>query len=506
MKKKRIFVVVSIIFILLLLLLLFLAYHNNSITVFNASNDTYENIIDQFASGEITYGSGTQSIQDLSSKRNNSILTFNEAIEKIDQLKTSKQQYEIGVSNMGSDDFKAISALSKVSEQDTENYSLAQNNIILITEQYIEQADTLVKQYFYEEAISLLESIKEFSNKDKIDNKINEYKLEVQSLELYEDRITHIFFHSLIAVNELAFDGDYMEEGYNYWMTTTSEFKAILNELYEKNYLLIDIHMLYDTKIENGEKRVFKKDLYLPKGKKPLVISLDDQNYYEYMQTDGFADCLVLDDDGNVATKTYIPEKGYVVERDNDCIPILDVFVENHPDFSYKNAKGIVGLTGYEGILGYRTDKLDAPDYEEKVKEVTKIVERLKETGWIFASHSYGHIDVAKSSMNLVKEDTEQWEREVGSIVGPTDVYIYPYGSFVTDNSQKLEYLIDSNFNIFCDVCVYRNLIFYDNSIMMNRINLDGYRMMVTPEKIDYLINSEQVLDKDRPLIIDTLG
>ena len=37
-------------------------------------------------------------------------------------------------------------------------------------------------------------------------------------------------------------------------------------------------------------------------------------------------------------------------------VPLIDSFVKEHPDFSYKGAKGIIALTGYNGILGYRTD------------------------------------------------------------------------------------------------------------------------------------------------------
>mgnify|MGYP000718429092 FL=1 len=33
-------------------------------------------------------------------------------------------------------------------------------------------------------------------------------------------------------------------------------------------------------------------------------------------------------------------------------VPLIDRFVEEHPDFSYRGAKGIVALTGYNGILG----------------------------------------------------------------------------------------------------------------------------------------------------------
>jgi hypothetical protein len=40
----------------------------------------------------------------------------------------------------------------------------------------------------------------------------------------------------------------------------------------------------------------------LPKGKKPIILSVDDVNYYAYMKRDGQVFKLILDDTGNVAT------------------------------------------------------------------------------------------------------------------------------------------------------------------------------------------------------------
>ncbi|WP_279402877.1 hypothetical protein [Arthrobacter sp. JCM 19049] len=40
--------------------------------------------------------------------------------------------------------------------------------------------------------------------------------------------------------------------------------------------------------------------IMLPKGKKPLVLSIDDVSYYEYMDGDGFADKLIVTDEGKV--------------------------------------------------------------------------------------------------------------------------------------------------------------------------------------------------------------
>ena len=65
---------------------------------------------------------------------------------------------------------------------------------------------------------------------------------------------------------------------------------------------------------------------------------------------------LVVDENGKIRNE-YIEDDGSVSVGDYDMVPLIDRFVEEHPDFSYRGAKGIVALTGYNGILGYRTDQ-----------------------------------------------------------------------------------------------------------------------------------------------------
>ena len=83
-------------------------------------------------------------------------------------------------------------------------------------------------------------------------------------------------------------------------------------------------------------------------------MSVDDVSYYEYMTGHGFASKLVVGEDGT-PTSEYTNPDGSLSYGSYDVVPILDDFVETHPDFSYRGAKGIIALTGYEGIFGYRT-------------------------------------------------------------------------------------------------------------------------------------------------------
>jgi len=97
-----------------------------------------------------------------------------------------------------------------------------------------------------------------------------------------------------------------------------------------------------------------------PPGKKPIIISIDDLNYYDYMIENGNVFRLILDENGDIATYSVSPKGEAVISYDNEIIPILDNFIKEHEDFSLQGAKGIIGLTGYQGILGYRTNDVDS--------------------------------------------------------------------------------------------------------------------------------------------------
>jgi hypothetical protein len=291
----------------------------------------------------------------------------------------------------------------------------------------------------------------------------------------YTGPIRHIFFHPLIVFPERAFDGDYMEKGYNNWFVTVKEFSLILESLYSKNYILIDINSLFDITTQDGQTTVKKKDLMLPEGKKPIVLSIDDLNYYEYMKEHGNAEKLVIDSDGNFKVLVRDSE-GNLSLSNEEIVPLVDEFVEKHPDFSFNGAKGTIALTGYEGILGYRTHELDSPDYESEKKDALKIVSLLKEKGWNFASHSYGHLQYGTISQQKFERDVNRWRDEVEPLIGPTKILIYPFGNRVVEkeNDPKLKYLMDAGFRVFCAVGPDGVIKYNGTFATLDRKSVDG--------------------------------
>ena len=261
----------------------------------------------------------------------------------------------------------------------------------------------------------------------------------------YDGVVEHLFFHPVVAYPELAFDGDSKSDGIDDWMVTAGEYLKILESVYEKGYVLVDIADCWSEQTdESGQTRMVKNTLYLPEGKKPLILSYDDVNYYEYMLTNGFTYKLIIGEDGKLWSWGLDPQGNEVVSRDLDAVTILDKFVEEHPDFSPFGAKGCLSLTGYEGILGYRT-QTDSKSWtaeqeanrQKEIEAVKPIVAELKRTGWTFGSHTWGHISLNTRTKDVVTADMQKWFDEVGSLVGETPVLFYPFGGRLDGDDVK---------------------------------------------------------------------
>ena len=124
-------------------------------------------------------------------------------------------------------------------------------------------------------------------------------------------------------------------------MTTIDEFNKITQSMYEKGFVLIHLD---DIAKVNEQGIMVPQEIMLPPGKKPFVLSQDDVSYYHYMDGDGMASKLVIDENGDVKTE-YVEADGSITVGDFDMVPLIDRFVEQHLDFSYRGAKGTIALT-----------------------------------------------------------------------------------------------------------------------------------------------------------------
>ena len=420
-----------------------------------------------------------------------------------------------------------VSSVPATTETDSENGVISLDNASAPADDSLEgviaQAKLLADGYDYDGAINLLSS-STYASDESVTAAIDEYNATKETLVRADPRkVTHVFFHTLIMDTSKAFDGDSREKGYNQVMTTKDEFMKILQSMYERGFVLVRLHdVAYEVTAEDGSRHFQEGDIMLPEGKKPFVMSQDDVCYYEYMDGDGFASRMIIGEDGKPTNEMKMDD-GSVSVGSYDLVPLLDDFIKEHPDFSYRGAKACIAFTGYNGILGYRTDsayntdeyKAEHPDFnfEEERANAAKVVQCLRDDGFEIASHSWGHRNMGTISMDKFREDTDKWANEVETLTGPCDIILFPFGSDIGDwhpydtSSERFQYLYNKGFRYFCNVDSSQYFVqIGDDYMRQGRRNLDGYRMYydlpesgVGGDQLSDLFDVNEVFDRSRP-------
>lgn len=398
----------------------------------------------------------------------------------------------------------------------------------------IAEADLMAAQYDYDGAIALVKAMDGYDTDTELQDKVAGYEAtKATCVPVNIEEVTHIFYHTLVVDEERAFGNQANDPqciGNNQWMTTIDEFNAITQEMYDRGYVMVSIHDLYEVEVdENGNETYVPATIMLPEGKKAFVLSLDDLSYYHSYDNYGYAAKLIIDENGDVMNE-YIDADGVTHIGAYDCVPLMDQFVEEHPDASYHGAKGIIALTGYNGVLGYRTDEsyelghqfcdptmqkwmAANPDFtiESERAAAKEVADAMKANGWEFASHTWGHLRVGAKSLETLKADNERWMNNVAPVVGETDCIIFAHGEDLEDwgdydtaNNAKFQYFHENGYNIFCNVDASKYAVWFDEDYMrMGRRNLDGYRIYYNAigqqNNVSDLFDAAEILDSERP-------
>ncbi len=380
----------------------------------------------------------------------------------------------------------------------------------------LREAGLVAAGYDYDRAIELLQTSEYYGSDQRLSDAVAEYEQIKTTLRPCEiSQITHVFFHTLVIDESKAFDGDEDEKGYNQVMTTKDEFIKILDSMYERGYVLVRHHDIAELVTGDGGTKMTRKEILLPEGKKPFVMSQDDVCYYEYMTGDGFATRMVVGDDGK-PTCEMVMDDGTTQRGAFDLVPILEEYIQEHPDFSYRGARAVIAFTGYQGILGYRTapSYSDSPTYEQDKETASAVAQCLRDNGWELASHSWGHRDLGKVSWDNFKADCDKWDSQVRSLIGPTDIILFPFGADIGDwhpyqnDNERFRYLKNLGFSYFCNVDSSQYWVQVGNDFLrQGRRNLDGFRMWKDIEaggdtgsrKLDDLFRAEDVFSSNRP-------
>lgn len=390
-------------------------------------------------------------------------------------------------------------------------------------ETILTKSEKLAAGYAYDEAIALIDSFSgNIGGYPELQDARARFEYSKQALVLWEDpnSIINLSFQTLIADPQRAFNhpdwGSSLLKNY----ITTDEFRTILQRLYDAGYILVNMSdFVQTTTNEQGVTTCSYKELYLPEGKKPIMLTHTNVNYPLYLvdsdddmvadkDGSGIASKLVLDSSGNV-TCEMVDKDGNVITGAFDFIPILDDFVEEHPDFSYGGSKAVIGLTGYNGLFGYRThpegrETFGEAAYEQDVAAVQAIANKLTETGYDLGYYTYENSAYGKHDLSMIQSEMNKWNSEVVPILGNLDFMIFAQesdiGSSVLYSGEKFNYLKS---------CGFKYFIGYDTDGVSFTYIADDYvrqgRLMVTGKYLTYnsswystIFDTEDVLEYDR--------
>ncbi len=398
----------------------------------------------------------------------------------------------------------------------------------------ISDAQLLAAGYDYDGAIGMLMSISGYDTDASIQQMITDYTTQRDACVAVEPTtVPHIFYHSLLNSTAKAFDvealGQGAVDGYNAWMVTVDEFDKITQRLYDAGYVYVRLRdlVIQTTDADGVVHFTPNTELKLPEGKKAIVLSVDDCSYYHSYAPASFPEKLVLDENGDVKC-LYTDPAGNTSVGDYDVVPRLNSFLKEHPDGAYHGARGILAMTGYNGVFGYRTDTdyllqenlmedqrawLDShPDYnyDQDVADATAVADALKEEGWEFASHTWGHLSVTDKSVDTLRTDNEKWVATVEPITGPVDTIIFAHGNDIGNwegysDNEKYDYYNSVGYHFYCNVdgSVPYWVQITDRYVRQGRIDVDGYRLYLAmngeDSSLSELINLDGVFNESRP-------
>ncbi len=371
--------------------------------------------------------------------------------------------------------------------------------------------------YDYEAAIATLDSFSgEMSAYPQMVSDRSSYNQSLSQLVAWSDpsKIPNLSFHVLIADPGRAFTNASLGKKYNQNFVTIDEFSKILQQLYDNGYVLVSMEDVFvESTSQSGVTTYAPNTIYLPSDKKPIMITETLVNYLAYMidsdndgEADkggaGFASRLVLQN-GEIKAE-LVTSTGETIVGDYDLVPILNSFIKEHPDFSYRGARAMLGICGHEGVFGYRTNKSvintkGQAYYDEQVAGAKEVVAALKSEGYEIACYTYENIPYGSSDATKIKNDLTKWSEEVKPIVGEVDILIYAQTSDISDyTGSKYNVVYSSGFRYFINNASSPWAEITTNYVRQSRLMVTGTNMAYYSDMFSGYFNAMAVLNSAR--------
>ena len=381
----------------------------------------------------------------------------------------------------------------------------------------MDEADRLAMGYDYQGAIDVLNSYTGDMTQE-MNLKIAEYTNVQSKLVEYKDysSIPNLSFHVLIADPARAFsDKTELHGQYNRNFVTVDEFTKILEQLYKGGYVLVDFDSFTETNTGlDGNANFFTTPITLPEGKKPVMITETMVNYLGYMVDSnddgepdaggaGFAYRMIVDENGDIKAQ-MVDANGQTQTGNYDLVPILEDFIKEHPDFSYKGARATLAVCGYEGVFGYRTNtsyisSVSQAYYDEQVAGAKTLVEALRNKGYTIACYTYGNVSYGDRSATQIQADMQEWTSQITPVVGEVDVLVYARTSDIGDyGGAKFQVLSGCGFRFFVRHGSQPYAEINNTYVKQSRLMVTGENMAWHSDQFSALFDCAAILNNQR--------
>lgn len=322
-------------------------------------------------------------------------------------------------------------------------------------------------------------------------------EISLPELVAYDGPVYGLRFHSLVRFPQLAMASAQRK----YYMQNTlpqESFQAILESLYQKNYVLVDPSRLVDA-----QGRVLP--LLLPPQKKPLYLLFDDLDYsFERSTQGGFAKLNFKD--GQLLTTARQKEE-VVEEIDGDLTGYLTRFVEAHPDFSFDGAMAVLSIEGRKPLFGHiwNTRQLRAVNADlatakqpllqmsddelaAEKEQVRAVVESFVESGYTFASRGYQVEQFKDLSSEELTQDLQLWEESLGEVLPKTLIYDFDSGGLPGLEDVKLKQLYQQGYQVYLQAAAFESSVQTNQLLLLNHQQVDP--LILYRKKLDALLDS----------------
>ena len=385
------------------------------------------------------------------------------------------------------------------------------------------EAEHLADAYDYQSAIQLLEGFQgDYKDFPDIAQEIDIYKEILREMIPWDNlaEVPNLAFNMLIADPARAYTDEEYGSSYRKNFITIGEFAQILQQLYDNGYVLVSVRDFVDVSTDANGKTVYSpKTLYLPKDKKPFILTQTGVNYNIYMVDGdgdnlpdkdgaGFASKLVRTAEGSFSTE-MVDAQGNLSTGSYDLVPILEDFLQKHPDFSIRGARAILAVSGYNGVFGYRInskakDMFGEEAYNADRLAAAEIVKALKDTGYDIACYTYGQTSYATATTEMIQKDQKAWMEEIVPVIGKTDMMVYFKVSDIGDTTpyagEKYDALSAAGFRFYFGATESNEpwAQITGDYVRQNRILVTGSELVSEQQQFAGMFDAASVLDPAR--------